>query len=88
MSMRGSVFMSREEIFDKVAQIMADHFDIKKEDVNDNLNFRKDLNADSIDFVEFILDLEDAFGKEIPDEDAEKLKTVGDAVDYIQSHLD
>lgn len=45
-----------------------------------------DLDADSIDLVEFILQLEDEFGAEIPDDEAEKIKTVGDAVSYIKSH--
>ena len=52
------------------------------------MNFKKDLDADSIDFVEFILDLEDAFGAEIPDEEAEKLNTVGDAVQYIKENME
>ncbi|HAJ54730.1 MAG TPA: acyl carrier protein, partial [Lactobacillus sp.] len=50
------------------------------------LNFKQDLDADSIDIVEFVLELEDAFGAEIPDDDAEKIQTVQDAVDYIKAH--
>ena len=49
-------------------------------------NFTKDLDADSIDLVEFIMQLEDEFGAEIPDEDAENIATVGDAVKYIKAH--
>ncbi|WP_290033827.1 acyl carrier protein [Ligilactobacillus cholophilus] len=79
--------MTEQEIFNKIADIMVSHFDIKKEDIKMDLNFKTDLDADSIDFVEFILDLEDAFGEEIPDEDAEKLNTVGDAVEYIQKNI-
>ncbi|MGX5377418.1 acyl carrier protein [Ligilactobacillus sp. LYQ135] len=78
--------MTQQEIFNKVSDIMVDHFEIKKDDITMDLDFKKDLDADSIDFVEFILDLEDAFGAEIPDEDAEKLNTVGDAVNYIEQH--
>ncbi|NHL92845.1 acyl carrier protein, partial [Lactobacillus helveticus] len=48
--------------------------------------FTNDLDADSIELVEFILQLEDEFGSEIPDDEAEKIKTVGDAVSYIKSH--
>lgn len=80
--------MTEQEIFDKIAGIMADHFDIAKDQVTSELNFKKDLNADSIDFVEFVLDLEDAFGAEIPDEEAEKLITVGDAVNYIKENME
>lgn len=79
--------MSEQEIFDKIAGIMEDHFDIKKDAITNDLNFKNDLDADSIDFVEFILDLEDAFGSEIPDEDAEKLNTVGDAVKYVKENM-
>ena len=79
--------MSKQEIFEKIADIMVDHFDIKKENVTMQLNFKNDLDADSIDFVEFILDLEEAFGAEIPDEEAEKLNTVEDAVKYIQANV-
>lgn len=79
--------MSEQEIFDKIAGIMADHFEIEKDKITNELNFKKDLDADSIDFVEFILDLEDAFGAEIPDEEAEKLNTVGDAVQYIKENI-
>lgn len=78
--------MSEQEIFEKIADIMVDHFDIKKENVTMQLNFKNDLDADSIDFVELVMDLEDTFGAEIPDDDAEKLQTVGEAVEYIKSH--
>ena len=80
--------MSEQEIFDKIAGIMADHFEIAKDKITNELNFKKDLDADSIDFVEFVLDLEDAFGAEIPDEEAEKLNTVGDAVQYIKENME
>lgn len=54
--------------------------------ITEKLNFKEDLNADSIDIVEFVLELEDTFGAEISDEDAEKLTTVADAVNYISEH--
>lgn len=79
--------MSEQEIFNKIADLLVENFDVKREQVTKDLNFTKDLNADSIDFVEFVLDLEDTFGAEIPDQDAEKLQTVGEAVDYIKAHL-
>ncbi len=80
--------MSEEEIFNKIKGLIADNFEIDKDKITKNTNFTDDLDADSIDLVEFILQLEDEFGAEIPDEDAEKIKTVGDAVAYIKAHQD
>ena len=60
----------RKEIFDKVSEIVADHFDVDRAKITDELNLKTDLDADSIDFVEFVLELEDTFGSEIDDEDA------------------
>lgn len=80
-------FLTRNEIFDKVATIIEKHFDIAKEKITDSLSLKDDLNADSISVMEFVLDLEDEFGTEISDEDAEQIETVGAAVDYISAHL-
>lgn len=82
----GSKDMSKEEIFTKIRDILADNFEVDKEKITDETNFTSDLDADSIDLVEFILQLEDEFGAEISDEDAEKIKTVGDAVNYVADH--
>nr|WP_282916377.1 acyl carrier protein [Enterococcus cecorum] len=79
--------VTREEVFSKVAAIIAKHFEINEEDVKENTNIKDDLNADSISVMEFVLELEDEFGTEISDEDAEQIETVGAAVDYIASHL-
>ncbi|MDD6432044.1 MAG: acyl carrier protein [Lactobacillaceae bacterium] len=76
----------RKEIFDKVSEIVADHFDVDRAKITDELNLKTDLDADSIDFVEFVLELEDTFGSEIDDDDAEKLSTIGEVVDYIEQH--
>ncbi|MDD7692873.1 MAG: acyl carrier protein [Limosilactobacillus sp.] len=76
----------RKKIFDKVSEIVADHFDVDRAKITDELNLKTDLDADSIDFVEFVLELEDTFGSEIDDEDAEKLSTIGEVVDYIEQH--
>ena len=67
--------MTKEEIFNKIAAIIADRFEIDQSKVTNEMNLQKDLDADSIDFVEFVLELEDTFGSEISDEDAEKLST-------------
>ena len=78
--------MSKEEIFNKIRDILADNFEVDKDKITDETNFTSDLDADSIDLVEFILQLEDEFGAEISDEDAEKIKTVGDDVNYVANH--
>lgn len=78
--------MSEEEIFNKIKDMIADNFDVDKDKITENTNFMDDLDADSIDLVEFILQLEDEFGAEIPDDEAEKIKTIGDAVSYIEAH--
>jgi len=69
---------------DKIKQIIADQLGVKKEEVTDNAKFVDDLGADSLDTVELVMALEEEFGIEIPDEDAEKLTTVGDALRYIE----
>ena len=78
--------MSEEEIFNKNKDMIADNFDVDKDKITEDTNFMNDLDADSIDLVEFILQLEDEFGAEIPDDEAEKIKTIGDAVSYIKAH--
>ncbi|MTV81109.1 acyl carrier protein [Secundilactobacillus folii] len=80
--------MSKDEVFNKIADIIADRFEIDRDKITPQLNFKTDLDADSIDFVEFILELEDTFGAEISDEAAENLNTVGEAVDYIVANTD
>lgn len=79
--------MTREEVFKKVAVVIANHFEIDADKVMDTMSIKDDLNADSISVMEFVLELEDEFGTEISDEDAEQIETVGGAVDYISSHL-
>ena len=80
--------MSKDQILEQVKDLMAQQFEIETKEITLDTNFQEDLDADSIDLTEFILTLEDAFGKEIPDEDAIKIKTVSDAVDYINEHQD
>ncbi|WP_137626613.1 acyl carrier protein [Lactiplantibacillus pingfangensis] len=78
--------MTKEEIFNKIAAIIADRFEVDQSTVTNEMNLEQDLDADSIDFVEFVLELEDTFGSEISDEDAEKLNTVGEVVDYVAAN--
>ncbi|KRM79705.1 hypothetical protein FC84_GL001009 [Lapidilactobacillus dextrinicus DSM 20335] len=78
--------MTEAEAFDKITGLIADRFDVEKEAITKQTKIKDDLSADSIDLVEFVLELEDTFDDEIPDEDAEKIVTVGDAVDYVMAH--
>ncbi len=78
--------MSETEIFNKIADMLAANFSVDRDKITPELNFSRDLDADSIDLVEFVLDLEDTFGAQIPDEEAEKMQTVGEAVSYIKAH--
>ncbi|WP_125704409.1 acyl carrier protein [Lacticaseibacillus daqingensis] len=78
--------MTEQEVFDKIARLIEDHFQIPAAKITNELSFKKDLDADSIDTVEFVLELEDTFGAEIPDEEAEHIETVGDAVQYVLNH--
>ncbi len=69
----------------KVREIIADRLKLDIEQVQPNSRFIEDLGADSLDIVEMIMQMEEDFGITIPDEDAEKIKTVGDAISYIKS---
>ena len=71
---------------DKVFEIVAERMGVKKEDISKETSFVTDLGADSLDQVELIMELEDHFDLNIPDEDAEKLQTIGDAIKYIEEH--
>ncbi len=74
------------EIYENVKKLVVSGLKVSPEEVKPESDFTKDLNADSLDVVEFIMSLEDEFNIKIPDEDAEKIKTVQDVVDYIVSH--
>lgn len=76
------------EIQEKVIQIVTEQMSADKSEISRETSFVNDLNADSLDTVELVMELEDEFDLTIPDEEAEKLKTVGEAIDYIQKHLE
>lgn len=78
--------MDREEILQKIQEIAADRLGVEEAEVTPEASFREDLEADSLDLVELIMELEEQFGMEIPDEDAEKITTVEEAVDYVVEH--
>lgn len=69
---------------DEVRAIIAEQLGVKVEEVTDNASFVDDLGADSLDTVELVMALEEKFGIEIPDEDAEKMTTVGEAIRYLE----
>jgi acyl carrier protein len=77
--------MSVEE---RVKEIIAEQLGVKKEEIKAESSFIDDLGADSLDTVEVVMALEEEFGIEIPDEDAEKITTVGEAVKYIDAKVD
>ncbi len=73
------------EIADRVKSIVVEKLGVEPEKVTEEANFITDLGADSLDTVEFIMDFEKEFGATIPDEEAEKIKTVGDAIAYLEN---
>ncbi len=74
-----------EVVADRVRAIIAEQLGVKLEEVTDAASFIEDLGADSLDTVELVMALEEEFGIEIPDEDAEKMSSVGEAIKYIES---
>jgi len=79
--------MERDELLKKVKAIVADKLSISEDQITEEASFIEDLGADSLDTVELVMALEDEFSLDIPDEDAEKLTTVGKALDYIVGHV-
>ena len=73
-------------MFEKIQEIIADKLSIDAEEITLDSSFIDDLNADSLDIVELIMALEDELEMEIPDEDVENFKTVGDVVNYVKTH--
>lgn len=73
-------------IFEKLKEIIAEQLEIDAESVTLETRLGEDLNADSLDIVEMLMSLEDEFGVDIPDEEIEKMKTVGDVVAYIENN--
>ncbi|HYR42529.1 MAG TPA: acyl carrier protein [Terriglobia bacterium] len=72
---------------DKVKQIIVEQLGVDESEVTPTASFIDDLGADSLDTVELVMALEEGFGMEIPDEEAEKITTVKDAINYIESHM-
>ena len=74
------------DILERVRKIVIEHLDADPEKVTEKASFIDDLGADSLDTVELVMAFEEAFGVEIPDDAAEKITTVGDAIKYIEEH--
>lgn len=73
------------DVVERVTKIVIDRLNVEESEVKLEASFKEDLGADSLDVVELVMELEDEFDMEISDDDAEKIVTVGDAVNYIQS---
>ena len=74
------------EVESKVIEIVSNQMGVDKAEISKETSFINDLNADSLDTVEMVMEFEDAFEMNIPDEEAEKIQTVGQAIDYIVEH--
>lgn len=79
--------MDDKEIEGKVISIVAEQMGVDKGEVSRDTHFVNDLNADSLDTVELVMEFEDEFETSIPDDQAEKIQTVGQAIDYIKAHM-
>lgn len=75
---------ANEAIFNELKEIIVEQLAVDPEEVTLEASFVEDLNADSLDLVELIMEIEEKFGVEVPDDDAEKIVTVADAINYIQ----
>lgn len=78
--------MDDQKVYEDVKKVIVEQLGVNESEVTREASFVDDLGADSLDTVELVMALEEGFGIEIPDEEAEKIKTVGDTVSYILSH--
>ena len=78
--------MNREEVFERIRAHLADELEVDAGAIADATRFKEDLNADSLHLVELTVELEDTYGVRIPDDEAARLTTVGQAADYIAAH--
>jgi len=76
-----------DEVFEKIRDIITELLDVEDDKITLDSRFREDLEADSLDLVELIMEFEERFGGEISDEDAQKITTVGEAVEYVKTRM-
>ena len=78
--------MDEQKAYDDIKKVVIEQLGVSESEVTREASFVDDLGADSLDTVELVMALEEAFGIEIPDEDAEKIKSIGDTITYVMSH--
>jgi acyl carrier protein len=78
--------MDEQQVFEQVKKVVAEQLGVSEAEIKRESSYVDDLGADSLDTVELVMAFEETFGMEIPDEDAEKIKTIGDTVNYVMTH--
>lgn len=78
--------MDNDAVFDKIKDILVEQLGVEEDDVKIESSFTDELNADSLDIVELVMAMEQEFGISIPDEEAERIRTVGDAVEFVRNN--
>ena len=79
--------MTREEVLDRIREHLSTELEIDLERIQEGTRFKEDLEADSLDLVELVMELEDGYGIRIAEDEAERIKTVGQAVDFVLTHV-
>jgi acyl carrier protein len=78
--------MDENQVYEAVKKVVSEQLGVSDAEITKTASFVDDLGADSLDTVELVMALEENFGMEIPDEDAEKIKTIGDTISYVMAH--
>jgi acyl carrier protein len=78
---------NRDEVMDKVREHLAEELEVEADEISESTRFREDLDADSLDLYELVMELEDTYGVRVAEEDAAEIETVGQAVDFVLARL-